>query len=546
MTIVNRVLNWLFFDNRASESSHEAEEKYSNLFNNSNDAIITTDMEMTVTSWNRSAEKIFEWKAEEVIGKNLNELIVPPSLHAEEEKLVHDVLSEKIVTGFNTIRFNKGWINRISVSLTLFPLLNTDKKKIGLMYLFKDQTERKEAETTIKEHEKRFQSVMQSSTDAIILSDSIGNIISLNKGAEKIFQYSKEEILGKQISILVPKRYKFSHENKLKRMTSTGEAHIIGKKIALYGVRKDGNEFPIELSLSFWNSGKITFYSGIIRDVTERKKAEKIQAENIRLSRLNEINRDTSFLKERKKIEEVQRENTRFTLENKAESEFISNISHELRTPLNSIIGFSDLLKQKIGGDLSKKQEQYIDNIISSGKYLLDFINDIDLKMVEAGKVQLFIEKIRVGETINESVNLIKEQTIKQKINLQKNIDSNLDFIEADRKRFKQIMFGLLANAVTFNSKDGIIVIAAKKTGDMAEFSVSYTGAGIKEEDMDSLFTKSKVIDTRDTEKKSMSGFGLVIIKKLVEMHGGTIAAESKYGEGSTFTFKLPVAAKNK
>jgi PAS domain S-box-containing protein len=249
---------------------------------------------------------------------------------------------------------------------------------------------------------------------------------------------------------------------------------------------------------------------------------------------------------ERKKSEEMRLENARLSSINKAKSEFLATMSHELRTPLNSIIGFSELLKQGSCGELDSKQERYVDNIFASGKHLLGLISDIlDLSKVEAGKMELVIERVSVPEIINESISLIKESAAKHNVVLKKELDSQLDIIEADRQRVKQVLFNLLSNAVKFSKPEGgTVTITVKKEADMAMFSVRDTGIGIKEENMGRLFNTFEQLDSSISRKYQGTGLGLAISRKLVELHGGKIMAESKYGEGSTFTFYLPITSK--
>ncbi len=233
---------------------------------------------------------------------------------------------------------------------------------------------------------------------------------------------------------------------------------------------------------------------------------------------------------------------------NQIKSEFLSTMSHELRTPLNSIIGFSDLLKQKMMGDLNEKQEHYIDNIIKSSKHLLDLINDIlDLSKIEAGKIDLNVEKISLSPIINDTTELIKATAAKHNIALKKEFDPRIEFIEADKQNFKQILFNLLSNAVKFSKADGgTIVITTRKYGEMVQISVSDTGIGIRKEDLDKLFNKFQQIDSGTSRKYGGTGLGLAISKQLVELHGGKIWAQSKYGQGSTFIFQLPLTVKKK
>jgi protein-histidine pros-kinase len=378
-------------------------------------------------------------------------------------------------------------------------------------------TVRKRGEETLKESEERFRSVVESAIDAVIVADIDGTIISWNKSAEKIFLYAEEEILGKPLTILMPERCRNAHLAGLKHFISTGEYTIIGKIVEMYGLRKDGTEFPIEISLGTWKTEKGIFFSGIIHDITERKKAEELRLEKERLEYAS-----------------------------KEKSEFIASMSHELRTPLNAIIGFSEILKMKMAGELSEKQMHYVNNIYTSGDFLLNLINDIlDLSKVEAGKIELNIEKIPVATTIDEATVLIKEMAAIHNVNIKKEIDPGLEFVDADKQRIKQVLFNLLSNAVKFSKEEGgTVTISAKKEGDMAQFSVSDTGIGIKPENLGKLFQKFEQLEPGISAKYGGTGLGLAICKQLVELHGGRMWAESKYGEGSIFTFILPLKAK--
>ncbi len=181
-----------------------------------------------------------------------------------------------------------------------------------------------------------------------------------------------------------------------------------------------------------------------------------------------------------------------------------------------------------------------------SSKFLLNLINDIlDLSKVEAGKIELIIEKLYVKTAIEETLNLIKEKASKHNIELKKEFDPGLKDIEADQQRFKQILFNLFSNAIKFSKPEGgTITVTSKKEEDMARFSVSDTGIGIKEESLGKLFKEFGQADARISKQYGGTGLGLAITKKLIELHGGKIWVESKYGEGSTFDFTLPIKSK--
>lgn len=249
---------------------------------------------------------------------------------------------------------------------------------------------------------------------------------------------------------------------------------------------------------------------------------------------------------ERKKAEEIRLENERLAAADKAKSEFLANMSHELRTPLNASMGFSEFLKLGMAGELSEKQKHYVDNILTSNQFLLTLINDIlDLSKVEAGRIELAPEKMSVPVTIKETLSLIKEKAMKHNVLLKTEFNPELEFIEADKQRFKQILFNLISNAVKFSKEEGgTVTITAKKVDENVQISVSDTGIGIKPESMGKLFQKFEQLEKGIPEKYGGTGLGLAISKELVELHGGRIWAESKYGEGSTFTFLLPLKAK--
>ena len=259
---------------------------------------------------------------------------------------------------------------------------------------------------------------------------------------------------------------------------------------------------------------------------------------------VNRVIEYTLDITDRQKIKEIRLENERLIYANGAKSEFLETMSHELRTPLNSIIGFSELMKQNTG--LNEEQRHYLDNIITSGKSLLSIIDSIlDLTRIEAEKMELVIEKFDAFQALDEIIDLIKEKAAKQNVLLKKELDLQLEYIDADRIKFKQILFNLIDNAVKFSKKEGgAVTITTRKVDDMAQISVSDTGIGIGEKDIGKLFHVFQQVDTGASRKYGGTGLGLTITKQLVELHGGKIRAESKFGIGSTFTFELPLHAR--
>lgn len=370
--------------------------------------------------------------------------------------------------------------------------------------------ERRLAEEAVEIALKNWQNTFNAISDSVFILDTEGHIMQSNGVFENMSGIKTEDMIGQYCYKAIHSTSDFIEGCQFEQMKQTGMCKSIDfedKERRLW--------FQVTIDPVYNESDEITNFVHIMRDVTELKKGEETRFENIQL-----------------------------VLANRAKSDFLSHMSHELRTPLNSIIGFSELLVEKTVGELNKKQEHYVDNVLESSKHLLALINDIlDLSKVEAGKIELVIEKISVPETISDVVTLIKERAMKHNVIIKKDIDPQLE-IEADRQRLKQILFNLLSNAVKFSKpEEGTITITAKKEDGMAKISISDTGIGIMEENIRKLFSEFEQLDKGISRKYEGTGLGLAITKKLVELHGGKIWAESRYGAGSTFTFFLPLKA---
>ncbi len=229
---------------------------------------------------------------------------------------------------------------------------------------------------------------------------------------------------------------------------------------------------------------------------------------------------------------------------NKMKSEFLANMSHELRTPLNAIIGFAEVLRDKIAGDLNEEQTDFVNDIHSSGSHLLQMINDIlDLSKIEAGKMELQYGVFPVPAAIEEVYTIIKGLASKKHLELKTVILTDMKSIEADRVKFKQVLYNLLSNAIKFTPENGKIVLEAGVMEDMLQVSVSDTGIGMKSDDQQKVFKEFWQADSSFARKYEGTGLGLALTKRIVEMHGGKIWFESEYGKGSIFSFSLPVKA---
>src|SRR5262249_17014402 len=238
---------------------------------------------------------------------------------------------------------------------------------------------------------------------------------------------------------------------------------------------------------------------------------------------------------------EIEDKSRQIEAANRHKSEFLANMSHELRTPLNAIIGFSEVLQEKLFGELNEKQAEYTDDILTSGRHLLSLINEIlDLSKVEAGRMELEPSTFDLPLAIENARIFVRERATKHGINLDVNIDERLGDYVGDERKIKQILLNLLSNAVKFTPEGGRISITANKTDNGAEISVSDTGIGIAPEDRAKIFEEFRQVGGDYAHKTEGTGLGLTLAKKFVELHGGKIWVESEVGKGSTFSFTLP------
>jgi GAF domain-containing protein len=238
---------------------------------------------------------------------------------------------------------------------------------------------------------------------------------------------------------------------------------------------------------------------------------------------------------------EIEYKSRELEIASQHKSEFLANMSHELRTPLNAIIGFSEVLSERMFGEINEKQAEYIGDILQSGQHLLSLINDIlDLSKIEAGRMELEFSDFNLPSTIEQTVMLVRERAVRRRITLGGAIDERLGSIRADERKVKQVLLNLLSNALKFTPEGGKIDVRAAVNDGVAEISVTDTGVGISPEDQEAVFEEFRQVGTA-SKKVEGTGLGLAISRKFVELHGGKIWVKSQVGSGSTFVFTLPL-----
>jgi PAS domain S-box-containing protein len=370
------------------------------------------------------------------------------------------------------------------------------------------------AEHALQTSEARLHSVLESVADGIIVIDERGIIEAFNGAAEQIFGYRPDEVLGRNVSLLMPEPDASAHDGYLRNHLETGRKQIIGIGREVTGRRKDGGTFPMSLAVNPMQIGEKRCFTGIVRDISARKHHEWEMLQTL----------------------------TAAEAASRAKTEFLSSMSHELRTPLNSILGFAQLLK--LDQRLVSEQTDSVQEILNAGRRLLVMINEVlDLARIESGQISLSMEPVELGKLIEQCIALTEPSASPANITVQAEAASCKGcWVRADRPHLKHVLINLLSNAVKYNRAGGSVQISCDSTmPGRVRLSVSDTGPGIAEDKLAGLFTPFNRLG-REAGSIEGSGIGLVICKRLVEMMGGEIGVENRPGDGCTFWLQLSAA----
>jgi PAS domain S-box-containing protein len=560
----NAIIGYLLIgtDNSARKRAEEALAKagalQSAIFNSANFSSIATDAKGVIQIFNVGAERMLGYSAADVVNK-----ITPAHISDPQEVIARATalsleLATPIAPGFEALVFKASrgiediyeltYIrkdgSRFPAVVSVTALRDAEGGVIGYLLIGTDNTARQQVEEERAKLDQRLRdqqfytrSLLESNIDALMTTDPRGIITDVNRQTEALTGCTRDELIGAPF-----KNY----------FTEPGRAEV-----GIHRVLNEGRVTNYELTarardgtLTVVSYNATTFHDrdrrlqgvfGAARDMTELKRFEQtLQQKNLELEGASRM-----------------------------KSEFLANMSHELRTPLNAIIGFSEVLKDGLMGELTDQQRGFIGDIFGSGKHLLSLINDIlDLSKVEAGKMTLDLEPVQVSSLFANSLSIIREKAAARRIRLSMEADDALGSIDVDARKVKQIVYNLLSNAVKFTVEGGHVTLRARRVpradvglpsgpwvgrtfplvaeSEFAEFleiGVTDSGIGIPPEGLDRLFKPFSQIDSGLARRFEGTGLGLAMVKLLAELHGGAVCVESAVGEGSRFTVWLPLRA---
>jgi PAS domain S-box-containing protein len=408
------------------------------------------------------------------------------------------------------------WFNRTGRCL-----YDSEGKATSMIGITFDVTERKRAEEELRVSQAQLTNMIGSAMDAIITIDANQRVMIFNAAAEKMFCCPAHEAIGHSIDRFIPERFHAAHRGHIRAFEETGVTdRSMGALGALFGFRADGHEFPIEASISQIEVKGEKLFTVILRDITERKRAEH---EHEQL------------------LSSAHAARTEAELANRTKDEFLATVSHELRTPLNAMVGWARMLR---AGKLDENKVNHAIEIIDrNAKAQAKLIEDIlDVSRIVAGKVRLDPLPVELRQIIEAAVDSIRPAADSKQVQLKLDLDSAMGMVSGDPARLQQVVWNLLSNAIKFTPNDGQVEIQLKEIGANVQISVSDTGEGIMAEFLPHIFDRFRQADSSTTRKHSGLGLGLAIVRHLVELHHGTVDAYSA-GErqGARFTVTLPI-----
>ena len=479
----------------------------------SDDVIVTKTLDGIITSWNPAAERTFGWTAPEAIGQHIT-LIVPDDRRAEEEVVLARIRRGERVDHFETVRRTKDG-HLIEMSITVSPVRDAAGHLVGASKVAREITERRRGEVA----RARLAAVVESSNDVIVSKTLDGVITSWNPAAERTFGWTSAEAVGQHITLIIPDERRAEEDDVLARIRR-------GERVDHFETvrrTKDGRlvEMSITVSPVKDAAGHIVGASKVARDIGERRKLEDQRAQL--LAREQEARKNAEAL-------------------NAAKDQLIATVSHELRTPLNSILGWTRMIQSGSLDEAARARalDSILRNAAAQGRLIEDLL---DFARISAGRMRLDFERMDLNAVIEAALETVRPAARAKDIALVANLDHTIGPIAGAPDRLQQVVWNLLMNSLKFTPSGGRVEIASERRADALAIVVSDTGEGIAADVLPHVFEAFRQEDSSSTRAHAGLGLGLSLVRRLTDLHGGDVTAESPgKGLGATFTVTLPLA----
>ncbi|MGA9334208.1 MAG: PAS domain S-box protein [Rudaea sp.] len=533
------VWEWFAFFRRTpatpqSVDDDEARTRLAAIVESSQDAIIGKDFNGFITSWNPAAERIFGYTADDAIGQSLL-ILFPREREHEEREIIRRIRDGETVPAFDTVRVRKDG-RQIDVSVSISPIVDQHGRIVGASKIARDITPQKLAGEALRRSEERYRTTLDNILEGCQLIGFDWEYLYLNDAAAIQNRRPNDELLGRRMPDMWP------------GIESSPVFTLLTRSLVSRVAAHEEIEFTFPDGSRAWFDVRSqpvpegVFVLSI--DISQRKLAERS------LRKLNEQLENTVA----RRTQELEVALERAEEADKIKSSFLATMSHELRTPLNSILGFTGVILQGLAGPINAEQTKQLGMVRSSARHLLDLINDVlDISKIEAGAMDVTFKPFNLGDSIVHAGHIIEPMAQHKGLEFRVDVPAELPQMISDQRRVDQILINLLNNAVKFTERGTIttrveLVRKPSSSGSDQTFvsvHIRDSGMGIKREDLAVLFEPFRQLDSGTTRHHDGTGLGLAICRRLANLLGGDVRAESEIGKGSQFTVTLPLDARN-